>query len=46
MCATDTVSRLRGDEFTCLLPETGINDVKNTFSKVKKLLTNDMQSHN
>ena len=43
--ATDTISRLGGDEFVCLLPETGDKDVKNLFSKVKKLLSERMQSH-
>jgi diguanylate cyclase (GGDEF)-like protein len=43
--ATDTISRLGGDEFVCLLPETGDKDVKYLFSKVKKLLSERMQSH-
>ena len=43
--ATDTISRLGGDEFVCLLPETEDKDVKNLFSKVKKLLSERMQSH-
>ena len=43
--ATDTVSRLGGDEFVCLLPETGKKDAKYLFSKLKKLLSERMQSH-
>ena len=43
--ATDTVSRMGGDEFVCLLPETGARDVKILLSKVEKHLSERMSSH-
>ncbi len=43
--ATDTIARLGGDEYACLLPETEAEAAKKIFLKVRQVLTNSMQSH-
>jgi len=43
--ATDTVARMGGDEFVCLLPETKPAAAKKVFSKVREILSENMKSH-
>ncbi len=43
--ATDTIARVGGDEFICLLPETNQQQAKKAFVKVSALLKEQMTSY-
>lgn len=43
---TDTIARVGGDEFVCLLPETQPEAARNTFIKVREMLQKRMDKYN
>ena len=44
--STDTAGRIGGDEFLCVLPETGQVEARSAIMKVEKYLKESMEKHN
>ena len=44
--STDTAGRIGGDEFLCVLPETGQVEARSAIMKVEKYLKDSMEKHN